>query len=148
MIPSLTHSLKPLLLAGAFGVLAAGAAGAQDYDRAAPGYAYSQGPEEVIVQAPRWYEPRRTSIGAPIRDVSLSEAVRIDDLDLRSGRDVRRLEARLREHAGILCRRLDVQYPVTISASSRNCFQDAMADAMDQAEAAIAQQRGYDDSNY
>jgi UrcA family protein len=143
----MAHILKLILLAGAFGTLAAGAASAQEYGRYNDnGYAYGQGPEEVIVQAPRWYQPKRTSIGAPIRDVSLSEAVRFDDLDLRSDRDVRRLEARIREHAGVLCRRLDVQYPVTVSASSRNCFQDAMADANDQVEAAIAQQRGYDDS--
>jgi UrcA family protein len=140
------HSLKIILLASALGTFAASSASAQAYDRAAPGYAYSQGPEEVIVQAPRWYQEKRTSIGAPIRDVSFSEAVRFDDLDLRSDRDVRRLQARIREHAGALCRRLDVQYPVTVSASSRNCFQDAMADAMDQVEAAVAQQRGYEDA--
>lgn len=138
----MTNSLKLVLLAGAFGAALAVPASAQD-DRYS-GYGYEQGPEEVIVQAPRWHQPQRSTIGAPIRDVSLSEPVRFDDLDLRSNRDVRRLEARIRERAGTLCRRLDVRYPVTVSASSRNCFRDAMADAMDQVDAAVAQQRGYD----
>jgi UrcA family protein len=142
----MTNSLKLVLLVGAFGAALAVPASAQD-DRYAS-YGYEQGPEEVIVQAPRWYQPQRSTIGAPIRDVSLSEPVRFDDLDLRSDHDVRRLEARIRERAGTLCRRLDVRYPVTVSASSRNCFRDAMADAMDQVDAAVAQQRGYDDTDY
>jgi len=138
------HSFKVILLAGALGSFAAGAANAQEYGHYTnDGYAYNQGPEEVIVQAPRWRQPQRSTIGAPIRDVAISEPVRFDDLDLRSDRDVRRLEARVRERAGTLCRRLDVQYPVTVSASSRNCFQDAVADAMDQVQVAVAQQRGY-----
>jgi len=146
----MTHSLKLMLMVGAVGAAAFAVmpASAQDYGPDRDGYAYNNGPEEVIVQAPRWYEKKKTTIGAPIRDVSLQDAVRFDDLDLRSDRDVRRLEARIREHAGSLCRRLDVQYPVTISASSRNCFQDAMADAMEQVNVAVAQQRGYEPTGY
>jgi UrcA family protein len=144
----MTNSLKLVLLVGAFGATLAVPANAQDDRYAGGGYGYRQGPEEVIVQAPRWHQPQRSTIGAPIRDVSLSEPVRFDDLDLRSDHDVRRLEARVRERAGTLCRRLDVRYPVTVSTSSRNCFREAMADAMDQVDAAVAQQRGYDDTDY
>lgn len=140
----MTHSLKIILLASAFGAAAMLPASAQEHGRY-DNDVYSQGPEEVIVHAPQRYERQRSTIGAPIRDVAISDTVRFDDLDLRSDHDVHRLEARIREHAGTLCRRLDVQYPVTISASSRNCYQDAVADAMDQVEVAVAQQRGYDD---
>jgi UrcA family protein len=138
-------SLKMILLAGAcFAAIPANAQDyRQDYRHVPRGYAYTNGPEEVIVQAPRWYEKQRGSFNAPIRNVSLSEPVRFDDLDLRSDRDVRRLQARIQERATVLCRRLDVRYPVTVNSGSHNCYRDAVADAMGQVEVAVAQQRGY-----
>ena len=52
------------------------AASAQEYTysyRTAPGY-YGPPPEEVIIEAPRYYHPQqRSSIGAPIEDVAMSQ---------------------------------------------------------------------------
>jgi UrcA family protein len=140
----MTHSLKIILLASAFGVCTLSLpASAQDYGRG-DGY-YAQGPEEVIIRAPRYHGQERSTIGAPIRDVAISEPVRFDDLDLNSDRDVRRLESRVRERAGTLCRRLDVTHPITVSTSGPSCYRDAVADAMDQVDVAVEQTRGYDD---
>jgi UrcA family protein len=109
----------------------------------------TQAPEEVIIRAPRYHAPQRSTIGAPIRDVAISEPVRFDDLDLNSDRDVRRLENRIRERAGILCRRLDATHPITVSDGGPSCYRGAVADAMDQVDAAVEQARGYDnDSAY
>jgi UrcA family protein len=144
----MTHSLKILLLAGAFGACAMSLpANAQTYG-GGDGY-YAQAPEEVIIRAPRYHAPQRSTIGAPIRDVAISEPVRFDDLDLNSDHDVRRLESRVRERAGNLCRRLDVTHPITVSDGGPSCYREAVADAMDQVDAAIDQARGYDrDGDY
>ncbi|HEX7726452.1 MAG TPA: UrcA family protein [Rhizomicrobium sp.] len=134
----MTHSIKMILLAGAFGAIALPAA-AQDY-----GYTSYNGEEEVIVRAPRHYHPDRSAIGAPIENVSLSEPVRFDDLNLQSDRDVRRLESRVHARARALCRRLEVAHPIDVSDTPQSCYRDAAADAMDQVDAAVGQARGYD----
>lgn len=140
---SRNHSLKIVLLAGAFGAsLAALPANAQDYPR--DGYATYHGAEEVIVRAPRHHPRERSSIGAPIETVSLSEPVRFDDLDLNSDRDVWRLQNRIHAKARALCRRLDVAHPIDVSDTPQTCYRDAVADAMDQLEAAVDQRRGSD----
>lgn len=141
MIPK-NHSLKIILLAGAFGAsLAALPANAQDQR---DGYASYHGDEEVIVRAPRHRVEGRSSIGAPIEDVALSEPVRFDDLDLSYDRDVHRLENRIHAKARALCRRLDVAHPIDVSDTPQTCYRDAVADAMDQLEAAVSQERAYD----
>ena len=137
------HSLKLLLLAGAFGAsLAVLPAAAQDYP--GDGYVSYHGDEEVIVRAPRYHPRERSSIGAPIETVSLSEPVRFDDLDLNSDRDVWRLQNRIHAKARALCRRLDVAHPIDVSDTPQTCYRDAVADAMDQLDAAVSQQRGAD----
>ena len=107
---------------------------AQDYREASYGST-----EEVIVHAPH-QTPQRSAIGAPIVDVALSSDVRFDDLDLTTGGGVRVLEHRVRAAAHDLCRRLDVRYPVATS-DSPPCYQTAYADAMEQADDAIARAR-------
>jgi len=91
------HAGKAALLAGTFAAasLAAFPAAAQDYGRYndAPG-AYSS-TEEVIIQAPRYRGPQRSTIGAPIEDVALSAPVRFDDLDLTTDWGVRKLHTRI-----------------------------------------------------
>jgi UrcA family protein len=137
------HSLKIVLLAGAFGAsLAALPAAAQDYPR--DGYASYHGDEEVIVRAPRYHARERSSIGAPIENVAISEPVRFDDLDLSYDRDVYRLEDRIHAKARALCHRLDVAHPIDVSDTPQTCYRDAVADAMDQVDAAVEQQRGHD----
>ncbi|HEY2035018.1 MAG TPA: UrcA family protein [Rhizomicrobium sp.] len=138
-----SHSLKIILLASAFGAsLAVLPATAQDYPR--DGYVSYHGDEEVIVRAPHWRAQERSSIGAPIETVSLSEPVRFDDLDLNSDRDVYRLEGRIHAKARALCRRLDVAHPIDVSDTPQTCYRDAVADAMDQVEAAVDQARATD----
>lgn len=138
-----SHSLKIILLAGVFGAsFIALPASAQDYPP--NGYASYHGDEEVIVRAPRYHAHERSAIGAPIENVAISEPVRFDDLDLRYGRDVHRLENRIHAKARALCRRLDVAHPIDVSDTPQTCYRDAVADAMDQIEAAVDQQRATD----
>ena len=124
---------------------AATAASAQEYTysyRTGPGY-YGPPPEEVIIEAPRYYHPQqRSSIGAPIEDVAMSRTIRFDDLDLRTDWGVYSLRDRIAYTARTLCKRLDFAYPVSTS-DSPDCYRTAMDDGMAQADAAIAQARGY-----
>src|SRR5690348_15117927 len=80
-------SPKIALLAGAVAAFGfAASAPAQEYTysyRTAPGY-YGPPPEEVIIEAPRYHAPQRSTIGAPIEDVAMSRTIRFDDLDLRT----------------------------------------------------------------
>ena len=121
-------------------VLAASAAGAQDYDDQGSSYQNSSG-EQVEVTAPR-YHAERGENGAPIRDVSMSREVRYDDLDLRTGHGARELKSRISFTARSLCERLEVAYPVATS-DSPPCFETALKHAMYQANAAIRDARGY-----
>jgi len=128
-----------LLAAAAIGLTLGVAAptAAQDYRDVSYGST-----EEVIVSAPRPSQ-ERSSIGAPIRDVAISQQIRTDDLDLTTGYGARTLEHRVSRAARDLCRKLDVRYPVATS-DSPPCYQTAYEDAMDQADAAIARARSQD----
>jgi UrcA family protein len=137
---------KIALLAGTVGVLglAASSALAQEYTysyRTAPGY-YGPPPEEVIIEAPRYRAPQRSTIGAPIEDVAMSRTIRFDDLDLRTGWGARALRDRIAYTARTLCNRMDFVYPISTS-DSPPCYRTAYEDGMAQADAAIAQARGY-----
>jgi len=138
-MPIRSLATRAMLLGAAALSLALSAipAAAQDYRDVSYGST-----EEVIVTAPRPPEARG-SFGAPIRDVALSGDVRYDDLDLTTGYGARTLEHRVSRAARDLCRRLDVRYPVA-TADSPPCYQTAYEDAMDQADAAIAQARAED----
>ncbi|MGH6872830.1 MAG: UrcA family protein [Rhizomicrobium sp.] len=139
-----------LLLAGA--ALLAAPALAQDYgypndsgrfpgpDSARP-VAYEPGGETVIVAAPHRAE-KSTVTGAPIVDVAWQRGVRFDDLDLRTESGARALRARVRFTARDLCRRLDVAYPIG-APGSPPCYRTALEDGLAQADAAIADARGY-----
>lgn len=113
--------------------LAASSASAQQYG---PVAAPSGSHEVVTVTAPRPHERQRSTIGAPIVNVSLSREVRFDDLDLRTARGAHALRARVRDTARALCNQLDQQYPVT-EDDSRSCITTAQNDAMAQADSAI-----------
>ena len=115
-----------------------------EYGQPAPG-----SPEEVIVTPPP-YVTHRSAIGAPIIDVSMSRPVRIDDLDLRTGWGVRELRSRISFTATTLCQQLNAMYPVTYDGGSdqwprnHDCYRDAFARGMAQADGAIRAARGYD----
>jgi UrcA family protein len=121
----------------------ASAAPAQEYgyDDTGPGY-YDPPPEEVIIEAPRYHHPERSTIGAPIEDVAMSRTVRFDDLDLRTPWGARALRDRISYTARTLCNRMDFMYPVSTS-DSPPCYRTAYEDGMAQADAAIAQARSY-----
>jgi UrcA family protein len=136
-MPRLSNVKFPVLLAGAFGLaFAASSAMAQDN-----GYS---GMEEVPVYAPHYsYQP-----GAPLNvlpeKISLSSAVRYDDLDLRSWQGARELRRRIRREAVAVCVQLADDYPVyTIPGPS--CYKGALDDAMVRADHIIADARRYED---
>jgi|HubBroStandDraft_3_1064219.scaffolds.fasta_scaffold264969_2 UrcA family protein len=148
-MPNISYSatLRRLALMGAtaFGLaLAASSAQAQDYGPYGDGYRSAPPPEEIIVTAPRHREERSDVTGAPIRDVALSQPVRFDDLDLRTDWGAHALEERIRTAAHAMCRQLDIRYPISAD-NSPPCYSTAVADAMDQADAAIAQARAEND---
>jgi UrcA family protein len=104
------------------------------------------------VIAPRHrHSEERSDIGAPIGDVGLTRPVRFDDLDLSTPWGAQRLRERIRYTARAMCKRLDAEYPVNApdeprdAFGSTNCYRDAIADGMDQADQAIAQAQSYRD---
>jgi len=130
--------MKTIYAALALGsALVATAAGAAPYGPVTP----PSGMDEVItVTAPRPHERQRSSIGAPIVNVSLSREVRFDDLDLRSDRGARELRSRVRHTARALCRQLESQYLVT-DDDAYPCTSSAVDGAMQQADEAIESAR-------
>ena len=112
---------------------------AQEYG---PPASYTTVPtESVIVTAPR-YRSDHNYLNVPIENVSLSQAVRTDDLDLRSWRGVRALHERVREAAYQVCGQLIDHYPVGVN-SDATCYRDAVAEARPRVDAAIQTARGY-----
>ncbi|HTQ15272.1 MAG TPA: UrcA family protein [Rhizomicrobium sp.] len=150
---SRTLAASALLLAGAS--LFAAPALAQVYGSPndagnwpAPAYerapaVYEPGGEQVIVAAPRRRE-RSSVTGAPIVDVAWQRGVRFDDLDLTTAQGAHALRERVRITARELCRRLDAAYPIGVPGSPP-CYRTAVDDALAQADAAIADARGYGD---
>ena len=153
------HSSGRLLLAAsAFGLaLAVSSANAQDYNpnyapppnygpnyASPPGYGPASGPpEEITVYGPRRHE-QRGDLGAPIQDVAISQAVRFDDLDLRTEWGARELRHRIEYTARVMCQRLDTMYPIKAD-DSPPCYRTAVDQAMYQADSAISQARNYAD---
>ena len=150
---SLKSPLRVVLLAGVIGLGAAATASAQDYNRyGEPIYRDSGPPGEITVYAPR-HRNYRSAIGAPIEEVSLSEPVRYDDLDLTTDWGIHRLHERISATAHGICRRLDQRYPIAVS-DSPPCYRTAMENAEPLAIAAIDRQNEragngpYDDRRY
>jgi UrcA family protein len=132
-----TTSLRVVLLAGAVALASGATASAQEYDRyGQPVYHDNGPPDEITVFAPRHHHQERSAIGAPIEDVSLSTAVRYDDLDLTTDWGIRRLHDRISSAAHDLCQRLDVTHPIAVS-DSPPCYRTAMEEAEPLAVAAI-----------
>lgn len=132
-------------------VFAASSAGAQEYGTYPP-QPTARPADEVIVIAPHRHRSAETGdIGAPIGDVGMTRPVRFNDLDLSTPWGVQRLRERVRYTAHQLCRRLDAEYPVNApdepndAFGSANCYRDAVADGMDQADQAIDQAQSYRD---
>ncbi|HEY1631472.1 MAG TPA: UrcA family protein [Rhizomicrobium sp.] len=159
--------MRGFALAALAGLVMASSAGAQDYGYPNDdGYqyrtdrdhyrdaAYQPGGEVVIVNGPRRHPERDSVTGAPVQDIALSEAVRFDDLDLATREGAHALRERIKRTAARLCRRLDESYAPS-ATSAPPCYDDALNDAMAQADEAIAAARdgyrdgdGYRDDSY
>ena len=142
-----THA-KDVLIGSAMGfALIAAGAHAQDNDtNAAPGPVSASPPENVIVVAP---PIGRNRFGAPIVDVSVSRTIRLDDLDLKTDRGMRRLSNRIQFTATALCNWLNAMYPINNDQSdsgpwvqASGCYRNAVRNAWQQADGAIRSARG------
>ena len=130
-----------LLAAGAvgLGLITSSGASAQDYGPPAP---YATVPtDEVIVTAPR-YRNDHNRLNVPIENVSLSQPVRYDDLDLRTRQGAHELRRRVRVVADQVCGQLIDAYPVGVD-SDATCYRNAVAEAQPRVDAAIQTARGY-----
>ena len=127
--------------------LAVGSSGsmaiAQESDMSAPvpGSDQIASPPEVVTITPPNHRPTRSTIGAPIEDVSLSASVRTDDLNPLSTSDWIELRHRVRETAQQLCRRLGFQHPIGTPDES-GCVRRAIETTSDEIDSAILNGRG------
>ena len=119
---------KQLMLLAAVALIAP-AASAQEY-------AHSQGgPEAVIVIAPSLdTESRR--LNGPLEKISLSGAVRYDDLNLATRQGARELRWRVRAEARDVCERLSEAYPVH-PAPGTSCYKEAADNGLVRAVEAV-----------
>jgi UrcA family protein len=112
---------------------------ARDVDRDATTQTTST--EKVEVYAPH-FRVDRSPLNGPVNRISLSRAVRYDDIDLRSARGARELKLRVRDMARDICSELEEAYPVP-EASGTSCYRTAVKDAMLRADGAIRNARDY-----
>jgi UrcA family protein len=95
--------------------------------------------DTITVTAPRHVERTtvgRSSIGAPIEDVTVSRRVSHHDLDLKSPAGRETLNRRITEAAQAECRELARIYPVG-RPDSRQCARIAIAGTRDAVDLAI-----------
>jgi UrcA family protein len=135
-------AMAAVVATGAGLVLSSSHASAQSYGPPyGPPAPYASVPaDEVIVTAPR-YRTDHYRLNVPIENVSLSQPVRTDDLDLRTFRGARELHRRVRIVADQVCRQLIDQYPAGLNGDA-TCYRNAVAEAQPQVDAAIQTARG------
>jgi UrcA family protein len=134
-----------LLAASAVGaglIISSSGASAQSYGYGPPAPYATVPADEVIVTAPR-YRNDHNYLNVPLENVSLSQPVRTDDLNLRTREGVRELHRRVRIVADQICGQLIDQYPVGVDADNRSCYRNAVAEARPRVDAAIQTARGY-----
>jgi len=140
-----------LVLRHACGALAAAGAliGALTIPAASASAQTTYQAEEMTIYAPHVHHRPlgRTYTGIPVDELSLSRTVDYSDLNLRRGRDVRRLQYRVQRAAYATCAELERQYPEALypsyDESQRSCVAKATDEGMAQANWAIARARGY-----
>ena len=133
-----------LLAAGAVGlglIASSSGASAQDYGYGPPAPYATVPTDQIVVTAPR-YRDDHNHINVPLENVSLSQPVRYDDLDLRSPQGARELRRRVRVVADQVCGQLVDAYPVGVD-SDATCYRNAVAEARPRVDAAIQTARGY-----
>ena len=127
---------------GAGLMISSSGASAQSYGYGPPAPYATVPTDEVIVTAPR-YRNDHNLLNVPIENVSLSQPVRYDDLDLRSRQGARELRRRVRVVADQVCGQLIDQYPVGVDNDDTSCYRNAVAEARPRVDAAIQTARGY-----
>lgn len=134
-------SHKFAILAGTVGViLSAAAAQSQDYGGDRPA-SYTSSTETIEVYGPR-LRVERAPMNGPVSKLSLSRAVRYDDLNLRTARGAGELRSRIREAAQDVCETLAAAYRVP-EMPGTSCYRTALQDAMLRADSAIRDSRNY-----
>jgi UrcA family protein len=103
--------------------------------------AFAQPIEEITVIAPHQVHRKvvgKTTIGAPIEEISLTHHVQVNDLDLSKPEDQAALKARIVEVAKEGCDELDQLFPFDKEqGQNRQCVKQAVSQAEAQVVAAI-----------
>jgi UrcA family protein len=97
--------------------------------------------EKIEVYAPH-VRVDRSPLNGPVHKISMSRAVRYDDLNLRTARGAHELRLRIRDVARDICSQLEETYPVP-EAPYTSCYRTAVNDAMLRADGAIRDAREY-----
>ena len=112
---------------------------------AAPAMAQDYYDDEIVVRAPtveREYTGRRTSIGAPINELTLRRVISARDLDLRYDADVDELYRRIDIVTAEACAEVERASRGVPLTTRRDCIRDARRDAVAQADDLIYYARG------
>lgn len=132
-------AIRPVLFVSVLAAgLSASMAVAQESEQTLSGPAPDQvtsSPEVVIITNVH-REPWRSTIGAPIEDVSLSANVTTNDLNLQSPGGWLELRDRIRQTARGLCARLRFQHPIG-TPDEFHCVQRAVENASDETDAML-----------
>ncbi len=112
---------------------------------AAPAIAQSYDDEEIIVRGPtveRYRTGERSSIGAPIEELTLVRVISTKDLNLRYDGDVYELHRRIEAVAEESCDEVDRASQGVPLTTERECVREAVRDAMAQADGLVYARRG------
>lgn len=99
--------------------------------------AYGQAMEVVTVEAVREIIVGKSTIGAPIKELSIRSRVSFADLDLTTASGAAALQKRVEDTAKSTCKEIKVDIPAE-GSSVEKCIKDALAGAQPQIDKAIA----------
>jgi UrcA family protein len=119
----------------AAGVLLAPMAMAQE-SASSTTYSDKDGTPEIVTVTPPRHMPARSTIGAPIEEVSISVPVSYGDLNLHTGEGVYTLRQRVKQTAHNLCDKLSFRYPIG-TPDNDGCYRRAIKYAMPQTDSAV-----------
>ena len=100
--------------------------------------AYGQAMEVVTVEAVREIIVGKSSIGAPIKELSVRSRVSYADLDLSTPAGANALKKRVEDVAKSSCKEIKVDVPAEGSTVEK-CIKDAIAGAAPQIDKAVAE---------
>jgi UrcA family protein len=99
--------------------------------------AYGQAMEVVTVEAVREIIVGKSTIGAPIKELSIRSRVTFADPDLTTAAGAAALQKRVEDTAKSTCKEIKVDVPAEGSTVEK-CVKDALAGAQPQVDKAIA----------